>query len=127
MRIKHKILLRAYEDTALKDALFAPDDTLSEVIVDGYLRQTSGKFNVEVSTTYALPTGDIAAIRGVYLEVEAGCTISINGGAAITLSPNAEGAKAKVFMEAVITSLSVTAGAEDVVPGKFCFYGDVAA
>ena len=126
MRIKHKILLRVYEDAALKDALFAPDDTLAEVVIDGFLRQTSGKFSVEANTTYTIPTGDIAAIRGLYLEVEVGCTYSLNGGAAVTLSPNATGAKAKLFMEAVITSLSITAGST-AVPGKFCLYGDLAA
>lgn len=127
MRIKHKVNVRIFNDTALKDALFAPDDALSEIQIDTFVRQSSSKFTVTASTSEDLPLGDIVAVKGLYLQVDADCIVKLNGGteefqmrAQGTTSPSA-----KMFFEGDINQVNITAAAADL-NGTICVWGDTA-
>jgi hypothetical protein len=127
LRIKHKVNVRVFSDTALKNALFAPDDALSEKTIDTFVRHSSSTFTVAATLNENLPLGDITAVKGLYLEVYADCIVKLNGGteefqlkAQGTTSPSA-----KLFFEGVITQVNVTAGAA-ALSGVVCVWGDTA-
>jgi hypothetical protein len=111
----------------MKDALFAPDDTLSEITIDSFLRQSSSKFTIAATTNEDLPLGDVTAIKGMYLQVDADCIVKLNGGtqeiqlrAQGTTSPSA-----KLCIEADINQVNVTAAAA-ALNGTICVWGDTA-
>lgn len=127
MRVRHRVVLTITKDADGKIKRFAPDDTLSEVVLDGFTKYTSGDFSVETEADELLSLGDITAVRGVYLEASADCTLEINGGDAITLRIGKDDALAKVFMEADITSLRVGNPSETtVLTGTYALWGDEA-
>ena len=126
IRIKHKVRVQIAEDTDMKNLLFSRDDTLSEKIIDAYVRQTSGKFNIAASANEDLPFGDITTVKGMYIEVDQDVQVKLNGSNdAIQLrkSSSTEGVTAQMFLEADISQVNVTAGS-DAVNGTFCFWGD---
>ena len=129
MRIKHSVLLKIADDADMKDLLFSNDETLLQAIIDGYQRQASGKFFVTGGQTESIPLGDVSAVRGAYLKVNADCNLKINGGANIQLRKGSSttGTYAKFFIEAEITSLQIVAAALVDVTGVFCVWGDVSA
>jgi hypothetical protein len=129
MRIKHSLQLAIAEDADMKDPLFGPtDETLIQVIIDGYTSAASGKVKVLATITKALPLGDVQLVRGIYLEVDQDCSIKINDGAAIALKRgnSTTGALAKFFLEAALTKVEVVAGSIDV-HGTYCVWGDPSA
>ena len=129
MRIKHSILLAVADDADMKDQLFGPiDEILGQTVIDGYTNQVSGKIKVLPTITKAIPLGDIAAVRGIYLEVNQDCQIKINGGSAIDIKRgnSTTGALAKFFLEASLTQIQIVAGATEVW-GTFCVWGDPSA
>ena len=113
MRVRHKVILQVSEDANLKNLLFETDETLAEVTINGYARACSGMMNVAAAGTESVPIGDVDAPKGLYLKADAACTIKINGSAdGIALVPGntTVGSTAKLFIEATITAVSVTAG-----------------
>lgn len=129
MRIKHKVNVKIADDADMKDLLFSFDDTLSEVIIDGYTKQASGKFKILATENENLPLGDVEAVKGVYLKVSRDCILKLNGGTeeiqlrrAGALSTNI----AKFFIEADITQINLTAPATEDLVGTYCVWGDPA-
>lgn len=125
MRIKHKVNPRISEDSAGKDMLFGLDDALAEVTIDTHTHQVNGHFSVAVGATEALSFGDVAVVRGAYLEVGADCSLYLNGSLdaiLIKLAPGA--AKAKFFIEATLTQVQLKATGAVALTGKACFWGD---
>ena len=129
MRVKHKVMLTVGDDAELKDKLFATDETLAEVVADGFTRVNSGRMHVDATETETVPRGDVTAIKGVFLKANQDCTVKLNGGVepiALTRSSTLTAATAKLFMEAALTGVAVTAGAT-AVDLVFCIWGDPAA
>ena len=126
VRIKHKCNVRIASDTDMKNILFGPDDTLSEVIIDTFTKHTSGNFTLLDSEDENLSLGDIDAVKGFYLYADNDVKLTINGGTAIQMRQNTgTGTRAKFFIEADITSINVendTAG--ETVTGVWCAWGD---
>jgi hypothetical protein len=129
MRIKHTVLVKIGDDPEMKDLLFGPDETLAQVVTDKYTKETSGKVSVVGGETETIDFGDITAVKGVYLKVNAECGIKINGGSAIQLrkSLDTTAGLAKFFIEADISSLQIVAAADTPVSGIFCAWGDASA
>lgn len=128
MRVKHKVVLQVSEDTAEKNKLFSTDETLAIVTVDGYARAVSGMMQVAATLTESVPLGDVVAPKGLYLKADAACTIKINGsvtGIAMVPGNSTSGATAKLFIEATITAVTVTAGAA-ALNLTYCLWGDSA-
>jgi len=127
MRIRHKVNVRIGADAALTNLLFAPDDTNAEVVIDGYVRQTSGTFSIAMNTNEDLALGDITAVKGIYLIVDQDCVVTLNGGAeTIQLRKGATttGTTAKLFLEADISEINVAAPASLAATGTYCVWGD---
>jgi hypothetical protein len=127
MRIKHKVNVRIADDADFKNFLFAPDDALSEVIIDAYYRQTSGKFKILMNTDEDISLGDIAAVKGIYIKVNKDAVVTLNGGAE-TIQMRRAGATssdyAKLFLEADITAVNIAAPVTEDLEGIFCAWGD---
>ena len=127
IRVKHKVNVRVYSDTAAKNALFAPSDDLSEKVIDSFLRQSSSNFVIAAAANEDLPLGDITAIKGVYIQVDADCIVKINGGSE-EIQMRVQGAtapSAKLFLEADINQVNITADAA-ALNGTICVWGDTA-
>jgi hypothetical protein len=125
VRIRHKVYPKISDDSAGKNLQFAPDDALAEVIIDVYTKQANSYFSVVAGATETMSLGDVAAVKGVYLEVNGDCDVYVNGGVvSIPMKLATGGTVAKLFLEATITSISVKAPALVAVTGKICVWGD---
>jgi hypothetical protein len=129
IRVKHTVNVRVAEDTDMNNLLFAPSKDLAEVIIDTYTKVVSGVLSVAAAATETLSLGDVATPKGIYLRVDGDCDVSINGGAAIALkrSSTATGTTAKLFLEATISSVAITAPAGVDIHGVWCLWGDASA
>jgi hypothetical protein len=129
MRIKHKANVRVAEDADMKNILFGFDDALAEVLIDNYLTVASGKFSIDPADTEELSLGDITACKGIYLHVFGDAEVTLND-AADSIQMHRAGVavtdKAKLFVEAVITKVTVTAPADATITGVYCAWGDPA-
>jgi hypothetical protein len=125
VRIRHKVYPKISDDSAGKNLLFAPDDALAEVIIDVYTKQANGHFTVAAGATEAMSLGDVAAVKGAYLETNGDCDVYVNGSAtSIPVKMATGGTVAKLFLEAAITAISIKAPAAVTVTGKICVWGD---
>lgn len=126
IRVSHTVSVRTSRDTDYKKAMWYPDVTLAEVVIDGYEKQANGNFSIPVSDTEVLPFGDIDLVRGMYLEADAACKVRLNGSLdAITLAPAEAGTPAKLFLEAEINQVEVeNESASTILTGVFVFWGD---
>jgi hypothetical protein len=106
--------------------MWYPDVPLSEVVIDGYEKQTNGNFSIPVTSTESLPFGDIELVRGMYLETDIACKIRLNGSLdAISMSPAEAGTPAKLFLEGEINQVDVeNEDASTILTGVYVFWGD---
>lgn len=117
MRIKHSILLDIGLDADMKDLVFQTDDTLAQVVIDGYTKVNVATIAVIAGATEAVPLGDVAVLRGMYLKADQDCVLKLNGGIeSISLKRAAAGTndRAKFFAEMSMTGATITAGATAV-------------
>jgi len=127
IRVKTKSLVRIFEDTAEKNGLFTPDDTLAEEIVDTFERCASGRFNIAAAGTEALSFGDVDDVRGVFIRANGAFNFTMNGGVevfAATLLSSATTSKARVLMQATLTALSITNPGAAALTGVWAVWGD---
>jgi hypothetical protein len=129
IRVKHRVWVHAYEDTAAKNKLFAPDAELAEVVSDGFDKQVSGAFSVAASGNENLNLGDITAVKGLWLKIDGEAKLKINGSSdeiQLRLEPDGTAGEdyAKFFIEADISSLNVANGSASVMTGVYCAWGD---
>ncbi len=126
MRVKHTLLLTVAEDAELKSLLFERDSNLDQVILDGFDRVASGLLQINGGITESLSFGDVAAVKGLYLRVDQDLTVvKINGSAdPITLTKQTADSFAKLFMEATLSAVTITAPAGLDVTGIYCVWGD---
>lgn len=127
MRVKHKVNVRIAEDTTMNNLLFAPSDSLSEVIRDEWDKSAGGTLNIAQGTDEDLSFGDVNTVRALYISVDQNVTVKINGsndGITMNKGSSATYDFAKLFMEADITSVNIAAPVDADVTGKFCVWGD---
>jgi hypothetical protein len=120
VRIKHKVNVKIYDDTALKDALFGLDDTLAEETIDAFDVQVSGRFSV--STIEELSLGDVATALGMFIKVDADATLRLNDSFDLALKVASGASYARFFFEGTITKIELTA-ASGTVTGVYCVWG----
>jgi len=130
MRIKHKVNVRVSNDVDMKDLLFAPDDVLSEVVVDTCTHQVSGKIFILAGETLTLTFADLGVgiCKGLFLKLDQDATLTLDDGdTAIVLARSGAGASdyAKFFVEALLTSVKIETPAEEDVSGIYCAWGVV--
>ena len=132
LRLKHKVVVQISRDTDQKQkgVVFLDDDSVQEVDTSGYLRSAGGDISIAVSSTEALNLGDVQAVRGLYLEVDGQCNVTLNGAnVALDVQPDAgtTGKRGKLLLNAGITSVSVeNVSATTVLTGFYAVWGDVA-
>lgn len=126
IRVRHTVAVRTARDTDFNFAMWDPDVTLSEVILDGFDKQTNGVFTVAVSSSESLNLGDITAVKGMYLEVDADCLVRLNGSTDdIQMRIGATGSPAKLFIEADISAVVVeNQSGTAILNGVVVFWGD---
>jgi hypothetical protein len=124
------VILTASEDLASpqKQILFARDADLSKQTIDTYTKQVSGNVDVADAGDETFGIGDIASpAKGLYLEVSAACSVYLSGDPnplVLRLPPSPQsGAKAKLFVEADITSFRIEATEGVAVAGTYCLWG----
>lgn len=123
IRILLKLNTRIYSDTAKKNALFAPDDALSEEVIDSFDQHSSSDFVIAATASEDLPLGDMDTIKGMYLAVDADCVVKLNGGTEqIQMRKPSTSSLAKLCIEADITQVNITAGAA-TLNGTICVWG----
>jgi len=129
MRVQHTVNVQIAEDADMKNLLYGPNVSLSQVVIDAYQDQASGTFTVAGGTTESLNKGDVTSPRGVFLRVDNDCQVNINGLGNIQLRRGtaATGFTAKLFLEGEISSVAITAPVGADVHGTWCFWGDVAS
>lgn len=129
MRIRLKPAILMSNDAEAKYKLFAPEDAKIERIIDSYTKPFSGIAKVTAATSESLSLGDITAVRGLWLSATKDCQVKLNGAAVplqLRVAPAATGdSKAALVIEAEITSIEVTAGAEDL-DVIYAVWGDAA-
>ena len=128
MRISHKAILKIGVDANFKDKLFETDETLAESIIDAFDGQKSGTFSIPGAASYTMKLGDLTAVKGMFLKFDADADVDINGLGDISVvrASTATGVKAKLLMEATITSVAVTnPDATVALTGVWCIWGDL--
>jgi hypothetical protein len=110
---KHKIVVSAWEDSARKNAIYAPDDKLAEIQVNNMQHASGGVVTVEDSSSFNLPLPDIADVRMLFLKSDQDISVTINGAAdPIELLRPSEGTLdaptyCHLFIEGSITSVVI--------------------
>lgn len=127
IRMTHNLLVRFSNDTAGKQKLVWPDS--NEVTSDGFDQQVTSNLQVAASASQALTFGDVAAVKGIYIEVNQDCLLTINGGSAIQLrrhpGANLTTDMARFFIEADITSIQIDNSANSsTLVGQYTAWGD---
>ncbi|MFA4944463.1 MAG: hypothetical protein WC789_07155 [Lentisphaeria bacterium] len=127
MRIKHKVNPRISDDSAGKNMLFGLDDALAEVTIDVHTKQANHLFSVLAAVTESLSLGDVGSPAGLYMEVSAPCTVTLDAGtpeeASIRMVVPTGGTKAKLFLEATFATVEITTAVSTPVTGKICVWG----
>lgn len=120
MRVKTKANVTVTVDSAGKDKLFALDDTLAEVNLDGFKETSHGQVVLAASGTFTVPMGGISDCRGIFLKGTKDFGVSLNGLADLSVrrgivgpTSGTKAASAKVLLEALLTSVAVTNGADE--------------
>jgi hypothetical protein len=123
MRLRHKVIVKTSRDAAQKNKQFWPDEDLAEIVTDNYARQVNGDLNIAASATENLPFGDVTLPKGLYLEVDQDVTVNLNGSADGIQLRRGDGKTAKLFIEADLSQVTITAPTA-TVSGVFCIWGD---
>lgn len=128
MRIENLVWSKITEDSAGKDGLWTPDQALNTEVVTNMTRMTGGVFSVAASGTETLSFGDVSAVYGLYIEVDNNFNVVFSGGSDTFNFRRADtttGRKARCWMEADISSVSITNPSSSVsISGRYVLYGD---
>jgi hypothetical protein len=126
-RLEHTLIVKLGEDTNLTDLLFTRDATRAKVVSDAFQSGYSGSFSVAASDNEDLSLGDVTAVKGIYLQVNAEVEIKLNGSTdAIQLRKHTDTSTVlcKFFIEADITQINIVNGGATAAEGIYCIWGD---
>jgi len=126
IRVDHTVTPQISRDSDQKQKLYFPETAQEAVSLDVFERAANSVLEIAASGVESLGFGDVADVRGFYLEVDQDCYVRINGSLDnIPLKLPSTTGTAKLFMEAdlnavVIQNLSSTA----VLSGVYVVWGD---
>ena len=128
MRLKTTVRVQAFLDTTMKRALFNDDATLSQMQTDGYTKQANSVLSIAPEATESLSFGDVTLVKGLYLEVDQEAKVRVNGGDALQMRMAVGATKAKLFLEADVSQVTVE-NTDDTaaLTGFMCCWGDPTA
>jgi len=126
IRVRHNVLVQISGDTSAKDKRYYPET--QDTIVDTMDRSSTKEIQVAGLASEVMNLHDIAAVKGMYLEVDGDIDLTIDGSATpvqLRKASTVTGTKARFFMEGAITSLTLdnTANAT-AVNGVLVLWGD---
>ena len=129
MRIRHKINVQASLDTAGKDRLFALDDALAEVVLDGFTEVSSGTVTLAAAQVFTVPFAAIADVRGLFLRATNDFKLAVNGGPQVTFrrglaTVGGSAASCRALLEAARSAAAVEA--TNPLTLVYCVWGDPA-
>ena len=130
MRIKDKIWVNIAKDADMEFGQFTPSETKVSRQIDAYTQQFNGDFSIDQTTNEDLDLGDITAVKGLWLEVSADCLLTLNGAATpIQLRRAGTGTTdvARVYIQADITQINITAPADAGITGTYAIWGDASS
>lgn len=129
MRLKHTVQVQAALDTSMRRALFKDDLTSATVQTDAWTKQANSVLSVEPGGLESLSFGDVTLVRGLYLEVDGNARVRLNGASdPIQLTKASDVSKAKLFVEAELTQITVENPSGDtVITGVWVIWGDPSA
>lgn len=129
MRVKHKMWVNTARDSSMKDLVYGPSEDSRLVQTDGYEEWGGGSFVVPAAGAVDLDLSEVATIRGLYLQAAGEVEVTIDGAdTAISLyrPQDVTNAVAKMFLEATVSSVTITNLGSEAVTGHFHIYGDSA-
>ncbi len=127
MRIKHTIQLRIARDVEMRRLLFSDDAQLAEKVIDDYGNQAQGSIEIAAGGTESLSFGDVTAVKGIYLEMDQGARIRLNGSADNIVAAKPPGASedsAKFFLEADLSAVEIENNTSETLTGLYVVWGD---
>lgn len=127
IRIRHNVLLQISKDTDGKDKRYYPET--KEVVIDSFEKLSHKNFTVDAVSSETMDLSDIGDVRGLYLEVDADCDVSLNGSLTpleLRKASAATGTTAKLFFEGLVTSLEITNAGASALHGELVLWGDIA-
>ena len=125
MRLKTTVRVQAWLDAAMRRAMFNDDATLSQMQTDGYAKQANSVLSIAPLATESLSFGDVTLVKGIYLEMDQEAKVRVNGGDPIQMRMAVGATKAKLFLEADVSQVTVE-NTDDTVAltGFYCAWGD---
>lgn len=128
MRLKHTVQVQLSQDTEQKRKLYSDDATSAQTDTSGYTQQANSLLSIDPAGLENLSFGDVTLVRGLYLEVNRDALVRLNGSAdPLQLRIAASATKAKLFVEAEITQVTVENPSSEVLSGVYVVWGDPTA
>lgn len=127
IRVKHKVWVNTARDTGMTDLVYGPAETARITQTDTFDQWGGGSFDIPVSDNEDLDLGDVASVKGIYLEVGADVQIKLNGSSDLIQLRRANsiaGQVARFFIEADISQVNVVnPSATEAASGHFHIWG----
>ena len=125
MKVKSKVNVRIYSDTADQDSLYGPADSGAEESATAYNEQASNHFSIPASGSITLDFNSVATVNGFFIRAKGGYTVDINGLGALTVTLPTGHTYAKCYMNATTTSLVITnSSSTAALVGDWSVWGD---
>ena len=125
MRVRNTVQVQISLDADGKRKLFSDDPQLSQTVTDQFATQANSVLSIAPSNTENLSLGDVELVRGLYLEVDQEAKVRLNGSSDfIQMRMAPDGVKARLFVEAEITAVTVENTATEVLSGVYVIFGD---
>lgn len=127
MRVKHTVLMQLARDTEMRRLFYSDDSQLSQQVIDGFEKHAQGHIAIAAAATESLSFGDVAAVKGLYLEVDQNAKVRINGSATdivLAKPPSASADAAKLFLEADVTAVEIENPTTEPLTGIYIVWGD---
>lgn len=109
VRVVHDLDVKILRGANSKRSLINRKSSTTNRTIDGYDAADTKTINIPAATQETILLGDVEAVRGLYIEVSAACTVFLNGSSdGIDLVPaGGVNDSAKLFLEASLTSLAI--------------------
>lgn len=130
IRVVHNVQLHISQDVddQQKNSMAERHVDLSKVTIDTYAKQNSGNFDIPDTQMISLSLGNITSLaKGLYIETTEDCAVRLNGSSdPINLKKGTNQSLAKLFIEADISAVTITADQAAAVDGYFALWGEEA-
>ena len=125
MRLQHTVQVNLTQDIEGKRKLFSDAATAAKMDIRSYSHHVIGSINIATLETESLNFGDVTLVRGIYLELDQSAKVRLNGSTdIIQMNIASDATKAKLFLEAEITQVSIENPTANILNGVFVAWGD---